>query len=233
MKNSIMVSLISLCLIMVLQTRVHAAPQERGQGSNPQSNKEMLQNKDGQKAVSPLGLKAKVKAARINGTVTAKGSDMLTVLGNDGKTYTVKVNAMTQWRRKFWGKSNFEETSVNDALNIQGKWATDEMIELNARLIRNISIQKRNGVFFGTVKSVSSTGGVTLTTAKRGDQVVTITSSTQIIDRKQTGMSVSSLLVGHKIRVKGLWDSKNNTITEVTQVKDFDVPLKLTPTPKQ
>jgi len=33
-------------------------------------------------------------------------------------------------------------------------------------------------------------------------------------------------LVGHRIRVKGLWNNKNSTVTEVSHVKDFDLPVR-------
>jgi len=193
-----------------------------------EEKQEMLQNMHATKA--GILVKMKAKAVLLRGTVTAKGADSLTVLGSDGKTYAVGVDATTQWRRKFWGKSDFNEVNINDVLNIHGKWVNDQLSEIQARLIRNISIQKRNGVFFGEVKTINATGWI-MSTNKRGDQTVTITGSTRLIDRKEIAISQSSIGVGHKVRVKGLWDSKNNTITEVTQVKDFDLPVKSTPTP--
>jgi hypothetical protein len=171
----------------------------------------------------------KTKAVLLKVTVVTKGTDSFTVKGEDGKQYLVKVDSSTQWRRKFWGKSDLAETNPNDVVNIHGKWNSGEMTEVEARLIRNISIQKRHGVFFGTVKSISS-NNLVITTAKRGEQTVTIAGS--IVNRNQVMIGADSILVNHRIRVKGLWDSKNKTITEVTQIKDFDLPAKPTPTPK-
>jgi len=172
---------------------------------------------------------AKVKAALLNAIVVMKGTDSFTVKGEDEKEYTVKFDNSTRWLRKFWGKSDLTEINLNDAVNIHGKWNNQEMSEVQARLIRNISIQKRHGVFFGTVKSNNS-NNLVLTTAKRGEQIVTIAGI--IVNRIQANISVNSILEGHRIRVKGLWDSKNNTLTEVMQIKDFDLPAKSTPTPK-
>jgi len=171
----------------------------------------------------------KTKAVLLNVAVVSKSTDSFIVKGEDGKEYTVKVDSSTQWRRKFWGKSDLTETNQNDILNIHGKWNNVEMTEVQARMIRNISIQKRHGVFFGTVKSVTL-DKLVITTAKRGEQTVTIAGS--VVDRKQMTISANIILVGHRIRVKGLWDSKNKTITEVTQTKDFDLPAKPTATPK-
>ena len=187
---------------------------------------------EGRKENVMVERKVKTRAALQNANVVSKGTDSLTVKGEDGKEYKVMVDGSTQWRRKFWGKSDLAETSVNDILNIHGKWIDEQETQIQARLIRNISIQKRHGVFFGTVKSVTSTGWV-MTTAKRGDQTVTISGNTRLIDRKETTLSQSAIVVGHRVRIKGVWDSQNNTITEVTQVKDFDLPVKSTPTPTQ
>jgi len=231
MKLNTMSLLVGVAAVLFIGTPVFAAPPPVQQIRKEvrEERRENLQN--GGASLAGVPKRVNAKAALLHATVTGKGTDFLTVTGGDGKIYTVKVDALTQWRRKFWGKSDLAETSLNDVLNIHGKWLNEEMTNLQARLIRNISIQKRNGVFFGTVKSVSATGWV-ITTAKRGNQTVTVSGSTQFVDRKQTAIGQSSIAVGHRIRVKGLWDSQNNTITEVTQVKDFDLPPKTTPTPK-
>jgi len=173
----------------------------------------------------------RTRTGLLKATVTAKATNSLTVKAEDGNEYTVQVDNMTQWRRKFWGKSDLNETSVNDVLNIHGKWMNEERSQIQATLIRNLSIQKRNGVFFGTVKTLTS-GGWVMTTVGRGNQTVTVSGGTRFIDRTGMGIGQSAILVGHRVRVMGLWDSKNNTITEVSQVKDFDLPAKSTPTPK-
>lgn len=216
----------SLLSLLSQPSLIHAAPaQEQNQNMVRDDRNEMIQNA---RTAAGVGVHAKTKTALLEATVTAKQTDSLTVLGKDGKTYTVKFDTSTVWRRKFWGKSNVDETSINDTLNIHGKWMNDDMTEVQAKLIRNISIQKRNGVFFGEVKTLSATGWV-MTTSKRKDQMVTIGGSTRLVDRKMGSLSQSAILVGHRVRVKGLWDSKNNTITEVVEVKDFDLPARVTP----
>jgi len=173
----------------------------------------------------------RTRTGLLKATVTAKGTASLMVKTEDGNEYTVQVDNMTQWRRKYWGKSDLNETSVNDVLNIHGKWMNEERSQIQATLIRNMSIQKRNGVFFGKVKTLTS-GGWVMTTVGRGDQTVTVSGNTRFIDRTGMGIGQSAILVGHRVRVMGLWDSKNNTITEVSQVKDFDLPAKATSTAK-
>ena len=221
----------SIFALLFIAHPISAAPlliQQEARKEMRGEGQEMVQTM----VASLAGVKARIqtRAVLIRATVTAKGTDSLTVKGEDGKEYVVKVDGLTQWRRKFWGKSDFGETSVNDILNIYGKWNNEEMTEIQAKLIRNISIQKRHGVFFGTVKSLTSTGWI-MSTAKRGDQSVTVTGA-RLVNRKEVWISQSDIVIGHRVRVKGLWDSKNNTMTEVTQVKDFSLPAQPTPTPK-
>jgi hypothetical protein len=163
------------------------------------------------------------------GKVIAKEGTTLTVT-KESKTYTVLTDANTRFVKKFWGKSSLEEISLNDMVNVIGRWNNEAKTEIQAVLIRNFSIQKRHGVFFGEVKSVSGSGFV-LTAVKRGDQTVTVEIATKLVNRKMQKISLSDIQVGHKVRVKGVWDSVNKTITEVKQVKDFSIPLIPSPRP--
>lgn len=61
-------------------------------------------------------------------------------------------------------------------------------------------------------------------TVYQGSQTVTVTSSTKFVNRKVETIIQSDIAVGHRIRVKGLWNNKTNIISEVTHVKDFSLP---------
>ncbi len=168
--------------------------------------------------------------ALINGSVTAINGTTLTVNGKDGKTYTVQTDNTTQFRRLYWGKSALSEIQVNDTVNVIGQWTDSTQATIQAKLVRDISIQKYNGVFFGTVQSLTSSGWV-MTTVERGNQTVTVSSSTKFTNRKGQAILQSDIAVGHKVRVHGLWDRKNSTVTEVVAVKDFSLPVATTVTP--
>lgn len=164
-----------------------------------------------------------LSAKIVQGDVTAISGTTLTV-SKDGKTYTVNTDSNTKYRRHFWGKSSFSETSVGDKVNVQGKFTNDEKITILARLIRNTSIQKRKGVFFGTVTSKTSTS-IVIDAAARGPQTIFFDSNTKFENRREESMTSAQVNVGDKIRVKGLWDKTLSKITEVTQVKDFTQPV--------
>ena len=120
---------------------------------------------------------------------------------------------------------------VGDTVNVIGLWADDAHTTINAKLVRDISIQKRFGVFVGVVKSLLPTGWVMSTVSeKRGDQTVTVSGNTKFVNRKEETITQADVVAGHRVRVKGLWDRVANTVTDVTQVKDFSLPAKPTPT---
>lgn len=148
----------------------------------------------------------------------------------DDKTYTVKVTEKTNLLRKFGGKSDLAEFSKGDILSVRGKWTDEAKTVLEARVIRNLSIQKRKGTFWGTIKSKADNTFV-LAAAKRGDQTVYLSGDTKIVNRMNVTVTFADLKLGDRVRVSGLWDNKLNKITEVTRIKDWTTPPKLSPTP--
>lgn len=165
------------------------------------------------------------RAAIGSGKITAKSDTTLTI-EKDGKSYTVNFDSKTQLRRRFWGKAELSEFSVGNIVNVIGQWTDDTHTAINAKLIRNVSIQKRFGVFFGEVKSILSGGWVMSTKSEnRADQTVTVSADTKFENRKGETMTQAEVKAGHKVRVRGLWDRTLNTVTEVTHVKDFSVPV--------
>ena len=170
----------------------------------------------------------KARAAIGTGTLTAKSGTTLTV-EKDGKSYTVLTDDKTQFRRRFWGKSSLDEMLVGHQVNVIGVWTDDAKTTVQARLVRDLSVQKRFGVFFGVVKSLTANGWVMSTVSeKRADQTVTVSVSTKFVNRKEETIAQADVAVGHRVRVKGLWDSAANTVTEVAHVKDFNLPVRAT-----
>jgi hypothetical protein len=165
-----------------------------------------------------------------NAKVTNISGSVLTVIDKDGKTITVNTDANSRLRRRFFGSSNISEISVNDILNIFGKWTDDTHTIVQAQQIRDLSIQKRFGVFVGDVTAING-NTITLKSINRGTQAVTVSSTTKFIDRKEKTIVQTDVVVGHRIRVKGMWNNASNTITEVKQLKDFSLPIKIAVSP--
>lgn len=182
-----------------------------------------------------LGILGKIKLAVgkrawiDNGQVTVVSGSTLTIT-KEGITYTVNTDASTTFRRRFGGKSQLSEIKVGDTVNVLGKWQNEEKTQILATHIRDLSIQKRHATFFGTVKSKTDTTLV-LTTVTRGEQTVTITASTKLVNRKMEEITIADIQIGNRVRVKGIWDLTTKTVTETTQIKDFSIPPQSSPTP--
>lgn len=178
------------------------------------------------------GIKQKVEnfknqmAKIIGGEITALSGTTLTV-SKDGKTYSVNTDANTHFQRHYWGKSSLAEFSVGNKVNIHGKFTDDTKTSILARLVRNLSIMKRHGVFLGDV-TLKNGDNFVINSKGRGDQTVYFTASTKFVKRNEQSMTYADLKVGDRVRVKGVWDKSLNQITEPVQIKDYNLPPKPT-----
>jgi hypothetical protein len=179
-------------------------------------------------------IKDKIKnfkfTARVTGIIEAITDSILTVTGNDGQEYQVNIGDKTQLRRRFWGKSSTSEYSVGDKVNVIGRWVDEAHSQINAHLVRNTSVQKRWGAFIGEVTAVSGEN-LTIKTVNRGELTVGTNDKTKIVSRDEKTIALSDIKVGHRIRIKGVWDNETNEVSDVSHIKDFSLPVKQETTP--
>ncbi len=166
-------------------------------------------------------IKAKLNSAThlTNGEVTAKTDSSLTVSSN-GKSTTVNVGSNTKIIRHFWGTSTLGEISVGNKINVWGTWHDDSKTLIDATIIRDLSIMKRKAVVIGTVSSKTTTSLV-ITSKEKGNQTIFLTGTIKVTNIAEKAISLSDIVNGDRIRVKGTWDKSIKTITDVTEIKDF------------
>src|SRR3989338_8994080 len=121
--------------------------------------------------------------------------------------------------RKFGGKSSLSEYSVGDEVVVFGKFTDDTKLIIDAKTVKNNSIQKRFGAFFGKV-TVKNTDNFVMETAERGIQTVYF-GTTKFINIKEINISYGDIKIGDRVRVKGVWDKTLNEIREVSQINIF------------
>ena len=190
-----------------------------------QNFKEKMQDLKDQLKDKLQNIKSQV-AKLVGAEITAISGTTLTI-GKDGKAYTVNTDSNTHIQRHYWGKSSLEEFSVGNKVNVHGKFTDEAKTTILAKMIRNLSIMKRHGVFHGDVTAKNSDNFV-IDSKQRGSQTVYFSSSTKFEKRNEEVMTYADLQVGHKVRIKGLWDKTLNQITETVQVKDYNLPPKPT-----
>ncbi|HLL61044.1 MAG TPA: DUF5666 domain-containing protein [Candidatus Nitrosocosmicus sp.] len=174
---------------------------------------------------------SKGKIAKIvNGVVTGKTGTTLTIL-KDGKSVVVNTDADTKITRHFWGKSTLDDIKIGHKVNVWGTWTGENESTMNAKYIRDLSIVKRHGLIMGTVTSIDiNSKTIVVNSSNRGVQTVSVITATAIVDREQNSITLADIKVGHRIRIKGIWDKEKATVTETTQIKDFTLPVKPTGT---
>lgn len=160
--------------------------------------------------------------ARVKGNITIIGSNNFSLNGEDG-TFQINITDKTKILRKFGGKSSLSEYSVGDEVVVFGKFTDDTKLIIDTKTVKNNSIQKRPGAFFGKV-TVKNSDNFVMETLERGTQTVYF-GTTSIVNRKEITISYSDIKVGERVRVKGVWDKTLSKINEVTQVKDFSQPI--------
>ncbi|GAB4218783.1 MAG: hypothetical protein Fur009_1670 [Candidatus Microgenomates bacterium] len=168
-----------------------------------------------------------LKPARLTGKITEIGSNFIKV-EKEGKIYQVNITEKTQLRRHFWGKSNLGEFSVGDEVNVIGRFIDETKTTIEAVLIRNTSIQKRWGVFFGEVIA-KNTDNFVIKTLNRGELTVYF-GNAKFENNDEKPLTYAELQVGQRVRVKGVWDKVLSKLIEVEEVKVYNL-KKLSPTP--
>jgi len=159
---------------------------------------------------------------RIHGTLKSLTGQTL-IVDTDTGDITVYIVGKTLLKRRYGGASNLSEFMVGDELAVLGKKhkTTGNVLsesEMDAKYIRNLSIQRRNAVILGIIKTKSDTS-FTVQTEKKGLQTVFVSAGTSLTE-KDKPITYAELSDGNRILVKGeLWDRAHAKIDAKRIVK--------------
>ncbi len=132
----------------------------------------------------------------------------------DTTTYTVNVTSATTLVRKFNGPSSLEEFGLLDDLKVRG---TLDGTTITATHIKNYSIQRKGGEFWGTILSIDATAkSFVMKPKERSQQTVKTDVDTEIFQGNRAG-EFTDLAVGQSVKVIGLW-RKSQSIVEADRV---------------
>jgi len=156
----------------------------------------------------------------------------------DTTTYTVTVGTTTDMVRKFNGDSSLIEFALGDTLLVEGTLAGTT---ITAKEIKDISIQRRGGSFWGSVTSIDTAAQTfvldpTFPSKNLVDQTITTTSATKIFQGNREG-EFSDLAVGMRVKVIGLWRKSAHSVVadrvliQLTEVKGTVKAIDSTSTP--
>lgn len=143
--------------------------------------------------------------------------------------YQVRLTDKTNYVRKFGGKSKLSEFGLGDTVQVVGKQIEAHLLE--AKLIRDISIQKRWGSFEGEAISLNTEQkSFVLKPKNRKEQTVFVSETTKIT-KNGKALTFNEISVGNSVNVHGIWNTKNNTIMAekiIVKVIRFNIQGKIT-----
>ena len=154
----------------------------------------------------PLATFAKIGNGVVSGKVTSVSGTTIDLNAKSG-SYVIDASAAKMVKR-FGGKMSVSDIQTGDVLRVQGQISGTNV---TAKNIIDLSLQVRNGVFLGTVKSISGNDFV-LQSRGRGQQTVNTNGDTKFYKNGKIASS-SDLVVGEEVRVTGIWDRTNKNIT--------------------
>ncbi|MCL5090763.1 MAG: hypothetical protein M1514_02000 [Patescibacteria group bacterium] len=152
----------------------------------------------------------------------------------NGQEIILKITDETEILRKFGGKSSLSELKAGHQVTARGTWV-EKGVTLETKVLRDLSIEKRKGTFWGKVKSIDNTQKSLVLDTGRGLMTVFVNEATKIVDLREKVVNFLDLAINHRLRVTGIWDTKFNQIEETQLIKDWSLPLKTptaTPTPR-
>jgi hypothetical protein len=170
---------------------------------------------------TPRGNEVLIKAAKVievnsveAGTI---GSIKISIFGYQ---YAVVIPNGTKILKSSWAGSKLTEFSVGDIVNVWGFLDSNDNYRINAKTVRNISIQKRHKVFKGTITSLLFVAadetqyqyrGFALKTKNYGIQTVIVDSDAKIFKRHHPA-KFSDLKAGMNVVVRGVWIPEKHRI---------------------
>lgn len=134
-----------------------------------------------------------------------------------GYTYKVDISSSNLYRQG-WGKSDIDEFSIGDVINVYGYLDNNDNYLIHAINVRDMSILLTHYVFKGVIKSIDSNSkSFVLNTIQHGDLTVNVYSETKIIKFSTTTPSYtegsfSDLEVNSPVIVRGVYNINQKKI---------------------
>lgn len=167
-----------------------------------------------------------------NGKVLVRGAKVASVSGSNvmattswgasSISWTVNTSANTEMVRRYGGKLALSEISVGDFISFQGDLAQGSSgFVVNAKVVKNWSVQKVRSDSFGSVSSINATAQsfALLVGGERGTITVNVLSSASIMKGDAKAV-FADIKVGDKVRVNGLYNNLTK-ILEAEKVKIY------------
>ncbi|MEK7188113.1 MAG: DUF5666 domain-containing protein [Patescibacteria group bacterium] len=123
--------------------------------------------------------------------------------------WTINVNGNTNFNARYGGVLNLENIAPGDHISVKAT-ITGNGPTVLASAITDLSMQRRNATFLGTITSINSGAqSFVVNTKERGSQTILVSSSTKFLG---TLNNFSALTIGAKVQTSGIWNSDQNSL---------------------
>lgn len=150
-----------------------------------------------------------------------------------GLDWTVNTDSSTGFVRRFGGSSSISEISKDDIISFKGSLvsttATASSPTVDADIVKDWSIQKKNASFFGSVLSVDLGAKTFMLNAEGNRSLKVFVDPETKITKTGKGKATSTfedIKTGLKVHAKGLWNNIQNTL-DAERIRIFVSPLTL------
>lgn len=147
--------------------------------------------------------------AMLRGTLKSVGTASITVTSWGGD-WVVNIGSDAKLTRRFGGASNLSELQAGDNVQVNGSINQSAAWTVDAKTVKDNSIQARNADFTGTISGLSGSA-FALATQSRGNVNVTVNSDAKITVNGATS-TVAGLQNSMRVQVKGVWDRNQSTV---------------------
>lgn len=151
---------------------------------------------------------ALVRGAKVTG-ISGNTISATTSWGSVVLNWSVVTDSNTQFVRRFGGASSVSEISVNDFISFNGAvlTTTASPITVQAKVVKDWSVQRAHATFNGSVTSVN-TGALSfvLQSEDRGAITVNTDTNTKIMKGGANGV-FADVIVGAKVTASGLFNN--------------------------
>lgn len=170
----------------------------------------------GQVATNATALAAKMTVqinasgkTTLDGSIASVTANAITV-NSWGGVWTINIGSDTKLIRRFGGNSTTSEFAIGDAVSVSGMASKDAPWTINAKNVKNMSIQARNASFSGTVSNLSG-NTFSLATKERKTVSVTVNADAKIrVGDKAT--TTAALANGATVSISGVWNRAQSTV---------------------
>lgn len=162
----------------------------------------------------------------LDGLIASITANAITV-NSWGGAWTINIGSDTKLIRRFGGNSTTSEFVVGDIVSVNGTASKDAAWTINAKIVKNMSIQARNASFSGTISNLR---GNTFTLATRERKTVNVTMNADVKVRAgNRAKTTAALANGATVLVSGVWDRTQATVM-AAKVTITRMPKVVTPT---